>query len=238
MPSDDAPDLPRGAPVPGWTPRSRPPRAPLTGAHCRLEPLDPDRHAAGLWQAFAADTAGRGWTYLPYGPFADIGGLRAWLDGVAGSDDPLFHAILDGAGPAGVASYLRVTPEHGTIEVGHIHFGPRLQRTSAATEALYLMLKRAFEELGYRRMEWKCDALNAASCRAAVRLGFAFEGVFRQATIVKGRNRDTAWYSLLDREWPDAARAFEAWLAADNADAQGRRRRPLAAFRAGAEHPS
>ena len=171
---------------------------------------------------------------LPYGPFETLAGYRAFVEAECLGEDPLFHAVVprsDGRA-AGVAAYLRAEPEFGVIEVGHICYAPRLQRTSAATEAMYLLARRAFEELGYRRYEWKCDALNARSRAAAARLGFRFEGVFRQATIYKGRNRDTAWFSLIDREWPAVRAAFERWLDPGNLDGAGRQRRSLVELRA------
>jgi len=193
-----------------------------------LEPLDADAHAAALHAAFAVDGSGLGWTYLPYGPFDDVGAYRTWVAEAARADDPLFFAILDsGDTPVGVASYLRIMPAIGTIEVGHIHYSRALQRTRAATEAMYLMMRCAFDDLGYRRYEWKCDDLNAPSRLAAERLGFTYEGTHRQATIYKGRNRDTAWYSILDSEWPRVRVALEAWLDPKNFDAEGVQRTPL-----------
>ncbi|MDH3422328.1 MAG: GNAT family N-acetyltransferase [Gemmatimonadota bacterium] len=218
----DQKDLPVGAPLPDWKPRARPGRQELAGRYCRLEPLAAERHAADLFEAYAGDTAGVGWTYLPYGPFKTVEAFGSWLSEVSSKDEPLFFAILDGGGTVvGVASYLRINPEMGSIEVGHIHYSPQLQRTLEATEAMYLMARRAFDELGYRRYEWKCDDLNAASRRAADRLGFVYEGTFRQDRIYKGRNRDTAWYSITDGEWPAVRAAFEAWLEPANFDANG-----------------
>lgn len=221
---------PVGAPLPGWQPRPWPPRTVMAGHYCRMEPLAAEAHAEHLYRAYAKDPAHRVWTYLPYGPFASANAYAAWVREVCARDDPLFHAVVDSetGRAAGVASYLRIQPDTGVIEVGHINFSPRLQRTAAATEAMYLMMRRALGELGYRRYEWKCDALNAASRRAAERLGFVFEGVFRQATIYKGRNRDTAWYSVIDAEWPALGRAYEAWLDPANFDAEGRQRSRLA----------
>jgi RimJ/RimL family protein N-acetyltransferase len=220
---------PIGYPVPGWGARPRPPRSILDGRLCRLEPLDPVRHAAALHMGNCEARDARDWTYLPYGPFDTLDAFRSWADQVAAADDPLFHTILDRASgrPVGLASLMRIDPANGVIEVGHIKYTPALQRTAAATEAMYLLMRRVFDELGYRRYEWKCDALNAPSRAAAARLGFVFEGIFRQALVYKGRNRDTAWFSIVDREWPTLRTAFEQWLAADNFDDQGRQRRRL-----------
>ncbi|MFO1058568.1 MAG: GNAT family protein [Dongiaceae bacterium] len=229
---------PIGEPLPGWTARPRPPLAPIEGRHCRIEPLDPERHGAALHRAFAEDGEGRMWTYLTYGPFATLADWRAWAEPAARSQDPLFHTILDGNGEAlGVASYLRIDPANGAIEVGNIHYAPRLQRTVAATEAMFLMMRRVFDELGYRRYEWKCDSLNAPSRRAALRLGFAYEGLFRQAVIYRERNRDTTWYAIVDKEWPALRAAYEAWLDPANFDAAGRQRRSLGALTGAATAP-
>jgi RimJ/RimL family protein N-acetyltransferase len=208
-------------------PARAPVRRSLAGERVRLEPLDPERHADDLYAAAAGDP--RLWDYLPYGPFPDVGALRAHLAGQASASDPLFLAVVDATSgrAAGVVSYLRIAPEHACIEIGHIWFGAPLQRTPGATETIYLLARHAFDELGNRRLEWKCDAANARSCRAAERFGFTFEGVFRQHMIVKGRNRDTAWFSILDAEWAALRAAFEAWLAQGNFDAEGRQRRPL-----------
>jgi RimJ/RimL family protein N-acetyltransferase len=213
-----------------FEPARRPARAPLEGARVRLEPLDLDRHLDDLVAA-GADPAI--WDYLPYGPFADREAFGAHLAAQAASEDPLFLAVVDRAsGTAlGIVTYMRITPEHGVIEIGHIWFGTALQRTPAATEAIYLLARHAFDDLGYRRFEWKCNAENAPSCRAAERFGFTFEGIFRQHQIVKGRNRDTAWYSIVDGEWPPIRAGFERWLAPDNFDEDGRQRRSLAELR-------
>ncbi len=211
--------LPVGFEVPDWQPRERPPRTTIAGRYCRLEPLDPDRHSEALFKACQLDSAGLNWTYLPYGPFPDIAAYRQWVEDVCSRDDPLFFAIVDSTeGAVGVASYLRIDPSVGSIEVGHINYSPLLQRRRSGTEAMYLLMRRAFDELGYRRYEWKCDALNAVSRRAAERLGFVYEGTFRQATIYKGRNRDTAWYAIIDSEWPKIRHAMEAWLDPGNFD--------------------
>jgi RimJ/RimL family protein N-acetyltransferase len=201
----------------------------MQGRFCRVEPVDEERHARQLFDAQGDDRDGRNWTYLGVGPFDTFASYRGWLSEMAVLEDPLLHAIIDAtSGEAvGVAAYMRIDPPNGVIEVGHINYSPRLQRTPAGTEAMYLMMRRAFEELGYRRYEWKCDHLNAASRAAAARYGFTFEGIFRQATVYKGRSRDTAWFSILDSEWPARKAAFDAWLAPENLDAAGRQRRRL-----------
>jgi RimJ/RimL family protein N-acetyltransferase len=218
-----------GAAMPGWTPRPRPSREPMVGAACRLEPLDADRHAADLFEANRTGDSARMWTYLPVGPFDSFDEYVAWAAAASRTDDPLFFAVKDAASgkAVGVASYLRIDPSNGTIEVGHIAYSPALQRTRAATEAMYLMMQRAFT-LGYRRYEWKCDALNAPSRAAAQRFGLSYEGVFRQAVVYKGRSRDTAWYAAIDREWPALDAAFRRWLDPANFDSEGRQRVRLA----------
>jgi len=215
----------------GWRPPVPPPREEMVGHYCRVEPLDADRHASSLFEASRADTTGTNWTYLPYGPFDSFECYQAWLKDSAQTSDPRFFAIIEiSSGRAlGVASCLRIDPRNGSIEIGHINFSPLLQRTPAATEAMFLMMERAFR-LGYRRFEWKCDALNAPSRRAALRLGLSFEGIFRQATIYKGRNRDTAWYAAIDREWPALQSAFSRWLDPTNFDELGRQRLALSAL--------
>lgn len=219
---------PIGAPLPNWNPPPRPRREPLRGRFGFLVPLEADRHAADLFAANGRDTSGTGWTYLAYGPFATLDDYRAWMESTCRGDDPFFYAIIDGATKkaVGVASYLRIDPKGGAIEIGHIRFSPQLQRTPLATEAIYLMIDQAFD-LGYRRCEWKCDALNTPSRTAAQRLGFSFEGIFRQATVYKQRNRDTAWYSIIDSEWPTLKMDFARWLAPENFDERGVQRQPL-----------
>lgn len=221
---------PVGTELHAWQPRDPPPVTPMQGRFGRLEPLALS-HAQALHQAYALDRDGHNWTYLPYGPYAGLDDYRAWVGKVAAADDPLFFAIVDARGRAvGHAAFMRIDRANGVIEVGHLNFSPLMQRTAVATEAIFLLLRRAFDELGYRRCEWKCDSLNVPSREAALRLGFTFEGLFRQAVVVKGRNRDTAWYSIIDREWPARRAAFEAWLSPGNFDAQGRQRRRLAEF--------
>jgi RimJ/RimL family protein N-acetyltransferase len=224
---------PVGAPVPGWVPRPHPPRTATGGRFCTVEPLDPARHAAQLFAAYAEDAEGRLWSYLPRGPYASAEEYRVWAEGAARLDDPLTHAIVDNASGAavGTAAFMRIEKAVGVIEVGSITYSPRLQRRPAATEAMYLMMRRVFDELGYRRYEWKCHSLNTASRAAALRLGFQYEGLFRQATIARGRNRDTMWFSVIDREWPGLRAAFERWLDPANFDAEGRQRRSLATLR-------
>lgn len=213
---------PAPTPLTSWTPRLLPPPTPMQGRLVRLERLDPSRHGEDLEGIFLTAPEAT-WNYLPYGPYPDEASYRSWLSEVAPKPDPMFHAIIDArtGKPCGVASLMRIDQANGVIEVGHIHFGPDLKRSPAATEAIYLFMVRVFEELGYRRFEWKCNAANAASRRAAERFGFTYEGTFRQAAVVKGKNRDTAWFSLLDREWPQTKAAFEAWLAPENFDSSG-----------------
>ncbi|MCJ2123304.1 GNAT family N-acetyltransferase [Methylobacterium sp. J-077] len=232
----DAFGQPIGPALPDWTPRPRPPRTPLEGRTCRVVPLDAEAHTAGLFAAYSAAPDRRNWTYLPDEMPESEAEFRTRLEARATSADPLFHAILDRASgaPLGIASYLRIDPGNGVIEVGHLHFGPRLQRAPAATEAMALMMARAFDDLGYRRYEWKCDSLNAPSRAAALRLGFTFEGIFRNATVVKGRSRDTAWFSITDADWPRVRAGFTAWLDPANFDADGRQIRGLAELRAAA----
>jgi RimJ/RimL family protein N-acetyltransferase len=225
-----APGRPVGRDV-EWRPAARPARIELTGTHVRLRPL----HAAGDAEALYVESHPPGgdpgmWTYLPNGPYADVASMHEALRVAEASTDPLFCTIvaLPGELAAGVASYLRITPDHGVIEIGHIWFGASLRRTSAATEAIYLLAAHAFDDLGYRRLEWKCDALNRASRRAAERFGFRFEGVFRQHMVVKGRNRDTAWFAITDDEWPSVRAGFRAWLSPSNRDDAGLQRRGLA----------
>ncbi len=223
---------PIGAAVSAWKPPSYPPHTFMVGQYCRVEPLNVNQHAAELYAAYALDRGNRLWTYLPYGPFDTLESYVAWMHCACCAADSLFFAIIDAASrqAVGVASYLRIDTANGCAEIGHINFSPRLQRTTAATEAMYLMLQRLFE-LGYRRVEWKCDALNAPSRAAAQRLGFTYEGLFRQACIYKGRNRDTAWYAMIDQEWPLLQRAFLRWLHPDNFHADGTQRTRLADLR-------
>jgi RimJ/RimL family protein N-acetyltransferase len=219
---------PIGAPLSMRFPRPQPPRTAMEGQHCRLVPLTTE-HAPGLFTAFATAEDARHWTYLPAEPFITLADAHRFAESAQSSDDPLYFTVLDAAGqPVGWASYLRIDPQNGVIEVGWINFSPLLQQTIASTEAMFLMMARAFDELGYRRYEWKCDALNAPSRRAARRLGFTYEGTFRQAIHYKGRNRDTAWFSVIDSEWPALKQEFRRWLAPANFDKDGRQKTPLA----------
>ena len=215
-----------------WKPVLLPGPVTLRGRTVTLEPLNAERHAAALWEALRGHD--ELWTWLPYGPFATEFDLRRHIEEKQAATGFVFLAIVPAAtGLAeGWASYMRMEPAHGVIEVGYVLFAPSLQRTAAATEAMFLMASHVFDQLGYRRYEWKCNAENLPSRRAAERLGFTFEGIFRQHMIVKGRNRDTAWFSMLDREWPARKQAFEAWLASDNFYDQGRQRRSLGQLRA------
>ena len=209
-----------GAIVPDWSVPTAPNGAVLKGRYCELAPLCAETHAALLYLAYEGGDSV--WDYMPYGPFSSSAQYHRWVRDHAGRADPFFYAIrnLETEQWEGVASYLRVAPEAGSIEVGHINYSPTLQRTRAATEAMYLMMKWAFDA-GYRRYEWKCNALNAGSRRAAQRLGLSYEGVFRQAAVVKGRNRDTAWFAAVDSEWPALKEAFEVWLSPANFDSEG-----------------
>jgi RimJ/RimL family protein N-acetyltransferase len=215
-----------------WQPRPRPGRVTLEGRYCRVEPLDPSRHGDALFDASMAPGAEERFRYLFDSP-QDRASYQTWLERSARSEDPLFFSVIDRAtGRAeGRQTLMRITPEHGVIEIGNILWGPRIAKTRVATEALFLHARHIFEDLGYRRFEWKCNAENEPSKRAAARFGFIFEGVFRQHMVVKGRNRDTAWFSILGEEWPGLSAAYDRWLAPENFDAQGRQRSGLASFR-------
>lgn len=229
-----------GTDLTGWVPPPRPEPVAMQGRWVRLEPLSADAHAADLHRAFSLDD--RIWDYLPYGPFASAARYHRWVKETEAAADPLFLALRDGATGhcGGVAAFLRIQPAAGSIEVGHICLAPEMQRSRAATEMVALMMGWAFGA-GYRRFEWKCDARNIASRRAAMRLGFSFEGIHRQAAVVKGQNRDTVWFSVIDGEWPALAEAFRLWLDPGNFDAAGRLRERLsdltALVRGGAVDP-
>jgi RimJ/RimL family protein N-acetyltransferase len=208
------------------TPARRPDAVSLSGRFGSVERLDAGSHGERLWEALAGQD--RVWTYMAYGPFAERSAFLGWLDGRQALADPFYYAVVDPVrGPVGLATLMAIRPEMRVVEVGHIVLAPAAQRTRLATEAQYLLARHAFETLGYRRYEWKCDALNAASRRAALRFGFVFEGIFRNHMIVKDRNRDTAWFAMTDADWPARKAAFERWLAPDNFDAAGRQRTSL-----------
>ena len=225
--------VPPIGPVVDATPADRPGPVTLSGSSVRLEKLDPARHGDALWRALKGDDSV--WTYMSYGPFKDGPAFAGWLDERAVLLDPYSYAICDFAsGEAhGIFTLLEIRPAMRVVEVGNVLLSPMLQRTRASTEAQYLLARYVFDDLGYRRYEWKCNALNAPSRAAAVRLGFAYEGTFRQHMIVKGRNRDTAWFAMTDGDWPAARRAFEAWLAPENFDGEGKQKSGLTALRKG-----
>jgi RimJ/RimL family protein N-acetyltransferase len=219
---------PVGVPLGTWESPPFPPAHTLEGRTVELAPLDPPRDAGRLFEAFS-DAPDSLWTYMSFGPFEGIDDFTRTLEGMTALDDWLPYVISVKGRPLGFASYLRVQPRDGVIEIGSITFSPRLQRTTAATESIYLMIRNVFD-LGYRRCEWKCDDLNAPSRTAADRLGFTYEGTFRQATHYKGRNRDTAWYAIVHREWPSLDAAYQRWLAPDNFDDEGMQRQSLRAI--------
>lgn len=222
-------DRPLGPELPGFAAVARPCREPLRGTYVELRPVDPAADAVPLFEASRDPGI---WTYLFDGPYCSIDEFRTMLEQAAVLEDPFRYTIARGGDPEGMCSYLRITPEHGVIEIGNIWFGTPMQRTTAATEAIYLLALNAFDTLGYRRLEWKCNALNGPSRRAAERFGFRFEGVFEQHMVIKGRNRDTAWYAIVDHEWPAVRAGFEAWLEPSNFDADGRQLRTLGQCRA------
>jgi len=223
---------PIGAEIKNWKGAFAPGRSSISGRLCLIEPLDVQRHLDDLYKAFSLDPDGKLWTYMANGPFESKASFGTWLAKVSETEDPLFHAIIDQlTGKAvGLAAYMRINPAAGSIEIGSISFSPALQQTALATEAMFLFMQRAFEELNYRRYEWKCDSLNAASIKAALRLGFSYEGEFRQALVYKGRNRNTRWFSILDGEWPHLKQGFVDWLASENFDEHGKQRRKLQDF--------
>ena len=227
-------EQPIGAPLPDWTDRARPAPVTLNGRYCRLEPLNVQRHGADLLAAHRLDPEGRNWTYLFSGPFDSDADFHAYLENQAASTDTQHYAVIEQATQqvVGTLALMRIDPAHGVIEVGHVTFSPKLQRTPISTEAQFLLMGYVFDQLGYRRYEWKCDSLNAPSRAAAQRLGFTFEGIFRQAVVYKGRSRDTAWFAIIDSKWPTLRAAFAAWLSPDNFDAQGQQRASLAQLRA------
>ncbi|KAE8913607.1 hypothetical protein PF005_g27242 [Phytophthora fragariae] len=212
---------PTGFAMANWSPPPFPPHTTLSGQYCRLEPLKASFHAKDLWEALSEDPSGARWRYMPYGPFATFDEFEKWILEGECADDPQFYAIIVGEHAVGFTSYLRIVPSHGVVEVGHIFYSPRLAKTRAATEAMYLLAANAFR-LGYRRYEWKCDSCNMPSRGAATRLGFTYEGKFRQLIVYKGRSRDTTWFSIIDADWNNGLKsAFERWLTPSNFDEDG-----------------
>jgi RimJ/RimL family protein N-acetyltransferase len=226
---------PIGAAVTGWTSRAQPARTAIAGRYCRVEAVDL-RHAEDLYEAYRSAPDGRDWTYMSVGPFASLAAYREQMTRMMASADPLHYAIIDlASGKAvGTLALMRIDPANGVIEIGFVAYSPKVQRTPMGTEAQYLLMRHAFDDLGYRRYEWKCDHLNAPSRRAALRYGFQFEGIFRQAVIYKGRSRDTAWFAIIDSEWPRIKHGFEQWLAPANFDTAGQQRATLGSLIGGA----
>lgn len=226
---------PVGCAMDDWQPRPFPQPLRLQGRTCRLEPFDADAHAAALWRAYAQAADERDWTYLSVGPYPSEAAYLTQAQQMMQSRDPLHFTVIDEQhnAPVGTLALMRILPEHGVMEVGHVTFTPALQRTVMATEAHYLLMRYAFDTLGYRRYEWKCDSCNQPSRRAALRLGFQFEGIFRQAMVYKGRSRDTCWFSVIDGEWPQLKQGFERWLAPENFTENGEQREKLENMRAG-----
>ncbi|MHB1946955.1 MAG: GNAT family N-acetyltransferase [Gammaproteobacteria bacterium] len=216
-------DQPVGLPCKGWTAREMPKNEVLRGKYCVLEPLNIQLYGLKLFEALQFNNRGETWTYLPYGPFANGEEFCLWLEKTNSEFNTQLYCILDNHNNSlGIAGYLRINPEHGVIEVGHLHYSKQLQRTRITTEAMYLMMRHAFDDLGYRRYEWKCNSLNEPSKTAALRLGFKFEGIFRQSNVFKNLNRDTAWFSIIDNEWPMLKIKFEKWLEESNFDPNGK----------------
>jgi len=224
---------PIGSALEAWGERPRPQRTAIAGRYCRIEPIDLERHAAALFESYMQAADARDWTYLFSERPASSKLFREYLQSLAASNDPLHFAIVELAKQTavGTAALMRIEAVHGVIEIGSIAYSSLLKNTCAGTEAMYLLMRRVFDELSYRRYEWKCDSLNAPSCAAAKRYGFAFEGIFRNAIVYKGRSRDTAWFSIIDEEWPRIRTAFEMWLDPGNFDGAGRQRRALGAIR-------
>ncbi|CAI3931127.1 Protein N-acetyltransferase [Commensalibacter communis] len=221
-----------GEPLPDWKPRPLPQRVMLRGRTCCLEPLSLD-HAEALYAAYQLFSDDGHWTWLPREPDKTIEEYKRWVASVITLNDPLLFAIIDNKSnqPVGTFSLMHIDPENGTIEVGHVHYSPLLEKTIMATEAQWLLMNYAFETLGYRRYEWKCNSCNEPSRKAALRLGFQYEGRFRQAAVVKGHNRDTDWFSIIDKEWPAINQAFQHWLSPDNFDQDGKQKQSLQACR-------
>lgn len=213
-----------GNPVENWTPCQKPAKKIIQGRYCILEPIDINKHAPKLFDVLAIDNRGESWTYLPYGPFATYDEFKDWLTKPTSADDILLYAVANSVTQEtlGISGFLRINPEHGVIEIGHLHFSKLLKQTTLATETIYLMLRLVFDDYKYRRCEWKCNNLNEASRQAAERFGFTFEGIFRQCNVFKSRSRDTAWFSIIDSEWPKLKDKFEKWLHPNNFSASGK----------------
>lgn len=226
-------EQPVGFPVPDWKECQMPQRSSISGNWCRVEGLDNEKHTKDLFKAYLKNHDDSEWTYLRYGPFDSIDEFESWIFKASKGNDPVFYSIIDlkTEKAIGICAYLRIQPTVGVIELGNIHFSPLLKKTTMATEAMYLMMRRIFDDLNYRRCEWKCDSLNAASRNTALRLGFTFEGIFRQALVYKGRNRDTAWYSVIDNKWPILKKSFEKWLSPENFKSQGEQVKSLSEIR-------
>ncbi len=220
-----------GAAVPNWCAPDFPSFETLHGQYCRVEPLNIEQHVNDLFEAFQLDAQGLVWTYLPYGSFDSVAEYSLLLEKLITPVEQQFYAIVDlkSNRAVGVAAYLRINPDAGSIEIGHLCYSPLLQKNIMASEAMYLMMAKIFDA-GYRRYEWKCNALNQASVASAIRLGFQFEGIFRQALVVDGCNRDTAWYSIIDSEWLALKNKFEAWLTPSNFDEQAQQIKSLQEF--------
>lgn len=216
-------DQPIGQKIETWQETAKPGRETMQGQYCRIEFLDIDKHAAKLFVALTHNNPGDSWTYLPYGPFSNVNEFCDWIKKVECLPDEQLYAILDEKTqePIGICGFLRINPTHGSIEIGHIHFSSQLKKTPAATEAIYLMMHKVFDELNYRRCEWKCHSLNLASIKAAKRLGFTYEGLFRQSHVIKNHNRDTMWFSIIDSEWPQIKNRILKWLSNSNFDNKG-----------------
>lgn len=224
---------PVGAPLPDWQPRAWPQFETFSGRYCRLEPLDAQRHGRQLYAAYARASDGRDWTYLPTEPFTCEADYLTHVSNIEHGRDPMHFAVIDLSSnqAIGTLALMRIDASNGSVEVGYVVFSPLLKQTRMATEAHYLLMRYAFETLGYRRYEWKCDSCNQPSRNAALRLGFRFEGTFRQATVYKGRSRDTCWFSIIDGEWPQLSNGFSRWLAPENFNADGTQREKLEALR-------
>lgn len=220
-------------PVLNWTPAQTPPMTPLFGRYVRLEKLDADMHTDALFEAQSGpESDERTWLYMGYGPFIDETQFREYVERMASTADPAAYAVIPTGGtPAGVLAYLRINEEHGSIEIGHIWYGASIQRSPATTEVVYLTAKQAFEDLGYRRFEWKCNNKNERSKRAALRFGFTHEGTFRNHVVQRDRNRDTAWFAMTSEDWPAIKAAFESWLDPANFDSEGQQIHSLTSFR-------